>query len=72
MTHAKRSEKVAKKVAKIADEQMPQNPLISHKPVSHEHVQHLLDNSVARAFGYGMFPRDMAGIRLVENAHGKV
>ena len=71
MTHKKMAKQTPGRVAKIADEQMPQSPLLCDKPVSGEHIQHILDNSVARAFGYGMFPRDMAGIRLVEHASGK-
>jgi hypothetical protein len=71
MTHKKLAKQTPAKVARIADEQMPQSPFLSHSPVSGEHLQYLLDNSVARAYGYGMVPTDTEGRRLMMASHGK-
>ena len=61
----------AKRVAKIANTPMPQMPLQRSDAVPHNYVEHLVNHSVAQALGYGMIPRDTAGIQMILNSAGR-
>ena len=63
-------EKISKRVSKAADKPVPDLPNETDAVPSHSYVEHLINNSGAQALGYGMLPRDFAGMRLVKNSSG--